>query len=82
MILSCTFKGIILQQMPILHVYVPLQVYPTMLRGFGMSLCSSASRLGAMASPFIPQVSKHHTVFFVIMVLNITPRVHNREESI
>jgi len=34
-----------------------LQVYPTAVRAFGMSLCSSVSRVGAMIAPYIAQVS-------------------------
>jgi len=33
------------------------QVYPTAVRAFGMSLCSSVSRVGAMIAPYIAQVS-------------------------
>ena len=32
------------------------QVYPTSVRAFGMSLCSSFSRIGGMLSPYIAQV--------------------------
>ena len=31
-------------------------MYPTSVRGFGLSLCSSFSRVGAMISPYIAQV--------------------------
>ena len=33
------------------------QVYPTAVRAFGMSLCSSVSRVGGMIAPYIAQVS-------------------------
>ena len=48
-----------------MYPYVYIQVYPTMLRSFGMSLCSSASRVGAMISPFIPQVSEWLVISFI-----------------
>ena len=38
------------------------QVYPTAVRGFGMSLCASISRVGAMIAPYIAQVSHFQTV--------------------
>ena len=40
--------------------YYPSQVYPTAVRAFGMSLCSSVSRVGAMIAPYIAQVSGIH----------------------
>jgi len=33
-------------------------VYPTAIRAFGVSLCSSAGRVGGMIAPFIAQVKK------------------------
>ena len=33
-----------------------LQVYPTAVRAFGMSLCAGISRFGAMLTPYISQV--------------------------
>ena len=40
-----------------------LQVYPTVIRAFGMALCSAMSRIGGMTAPFIAQVrmSQKHT---------------------
>ena len=35
------------------------QVYPTAIRAFGVSLCSSAGRIGGMIAPFIAQVKTH-----------------------
>ncbi|XP_065920283.1 putative transporter svop-1 isoform X2 [Dysidea avara] len=36
------------------YLYTP-EVYPTAVRGFGMSLCASISRVGAMIAPYIAQ---------------------------
>ena len=36
---------------------VYLQVYPTAIRAFGVSLSSSFSRVGGMIAPFIAQVN-------------------------
>ena len=33
------------------------QVYPTAVRAFGVSLCTSVSKLGSMIAPYIAQVN-------------------------
>ena len=46
-----------------------VQVYPTSVRGFGMSLCSSFSCIGAMLAPYIAQVCTSVSTFPLIFTI-------------
>ena len=46
-----------------------VHVYPTSVRGFGMSLCSSFNRIGAMLAPYIAQVCTSVSTFPLIFTI-------------
>lgn len=41
-----------------IYVYTP-EVYPTNTRAFGMGICTSAARIGAIVTPYVAQVLLH-----------------------
>lgn len=49
-------RGIISGLFQAAYVYTP-EVYPTSLRSVGIGGCSALARLGAMATPYVAQVS-------------------------
>lgn len=49
-------RGVIAGLFQAAYVYTP-EVYPTSLRSVGVGGCSALARLGAMATPYVAQVS-------------------------
>jgi MFS family permease len=47
------------------YVYTP-EVYPTTTRAFGMGLCQSSARIGAVITPFVAQVLLHFSDYLTL----------------
>ena len=52
-----------------------MQVYPTAVRGFGLSLCAVFGCIGSMSAPFIAQVCENHIL--CISVFKLKPCLTN-----
>lgn len=50
-------RGVIAGLFQAAYVYTP-EVYPTSLRSVGVGGCSALARLGAMATPYVAQVTR------------------------
>ena len=54
---------------------MPFKVYPTTTRALGLGACSGMSRIGALVTPFVAQVSEFIIQFYTKFQLNYCVRL-------